>query len=662
MNAALVTNIGDLRNINSDELVSRISEGFEKVYLHHPSTDEQNSWRNSIPAIINNLPIECDELPIIVEMRMPIGNERADLILLGGNNQAIVVELKHWSGSISQYGSISNQVTLGGDAGVLRTHPGYQCDGYVGKLNNFHSVGNSYDIIGLVFLDSINYSQELDNLLNTFNSAIVYRDKTDVLCETVCDNLLPNTLSVSDGISFAKGEYNISGRLVDFIRDNQFDIKQKIYTNLADSGFSLCDEQLIAVNQILIAAKEAVDQKSKGLEPKKKAFVINGSPGSGKTLVALSLLIEAIGNGIKSIYGLRRNGALVNTLRNAIDNNLNDRFRDLSGLVYFINVPRNNLGIADSGFKISNLDLIICDEAQRMLKDSLSVIFARSSVSAFFIDETQRLNWDEQGVKQNFIDETERNNVELVFLNDMPAGIRCRGGLPYHNFIEDLLLSPSSLDQGSLSNPVWKDEYQFKIFDNFDDFHFALKKARDRQNVRAAMVASWTESDGVYRWRLQNRPNTDLKNIRVGPRLQSGNNLYSYDTETISWVMNPDDYRVFWSGISSELDICASIYGSQGFESDVVGFIWGRDLVWDKDSDDWKLGGPNTSYDYSGGTIRQMSIKNLMNQIGDDKNHQHYDDVKTLLLNRARVFLTRGILGTYIYAEDKSTKEFLLSL
>jgi len=226
MNAALVTNIGDLRNINSDELVSRISEGFEKVYLHQPSIDEQNSWRNSIPAIINNLPTECDELPIIVEMRMPIGNERADLIILGGNNQAIVVELKHWSGSISQYGSISNQVTLGGDGGVLRTHPGYQCDGYVGKLNNFHSVGNSYDIIGLVFLDSINYTQELDNLLNTFNSAIVYRDKTDVLCEIVCDNLLPNTLSVSDGISFAKGEYNISGRLVDFIRDNQYDIKQ----------------------------------------------------------------------------------------------------------------------------------------------------------------------------------------------------------------------------------------------------------------------------------------------------------------------------------------------------------------------------------------------------------------------------------------------------
>jgi len=109
-------------------------------------------------------------------------------------------------------------------------------------------------------------------------------------------------------------------------------------------------------------------------------------------------------------------------------------------------------------------------------------------------------------------------------------------------------------------------------------------------------------------------------------------------------------------------DTCASIYGSQGFESDIVGFIWGRDLIWDSIANDWKLGGKNTSLDYSGGTLRTMSIKNLMDQIGNNINHQHYDGVKTLLLNRARIFMTRGVLGTYIYAEDNDTRDFLLSL
>ena len=129
----------------------------------------------------------------------------------------------------------------------------------------------------------------------------------------------------------------------------------------------------------------------------------------------------------------------------------------------------------------------------------------------------------------NFIDEAEKNDVDLVFLDKLPEGIRCRGGLPYHNFLEGLLPKPSSLEKGALAKPAWKDKYQFKIFEHFDEFHFALKQAKDNQNVRVAMVASWTESDGDHKWRLKDRPDSPLKNIRVGPVLQSGKNLYPKD-------------------------------------------------------------------------------------------------------------------------------------
>jgi hypothetical protein len=662
MNAALVTNIGDLRNINSDELVSKITEGFKNVYSQSPSPDEKSSWVNSIPALISKLPSTCDELPIIIEMRMPIGNERADIIILGGNDQAIIVELKHWKGKIQPYGQIDNQVLLGGESGLLRTHPCYQCDGYVGKIKNFHSIGNTFKIMGLVFLDSIPFSQNLDNFLNTFNSTIIYSDRTDELSDIICEKLLPNSLSIDDAIKFSEGTYTISGRLVDFIRENQNKIKHKIYKKLADSGFSLCDEQLNAVNEILKNAKEAVEKKTKGLNPSKKAFVVNGPPGSGKTLVALSLLIEAIGSGVKSIYGLRRNRALINTLRNTIDDDLNDVFNDLSGLVYFINSPRNQMGIADKKFNQSNIDMIICDEGQRMVTSSFPVIFERCNTTVFFVDETQRLNWDEQGVKENFIQAAESNNVELIFLESLPAGIRCRGGLPYHNFLESLLLNPTSINEGFLDNPPWGEEYSFRVFSDFDSFYSALQDAHENLEARVALVASWTESDGDHKWRLSNRPNTSLKNTRVSEHLQSGRKYYHSNTPTISWVMNPDDYRMFWSGKSSDLDICASIYGAHGFESDIVGFIWGNDLKWENELNNWSLGGKNTSYDYSGGDFKRMSVKNLMNQIDHDRTHEHYETVKTLLINRARIFLTRGILGTYVYCEDEETREYLLSL
>ena len=140
MNAAHVTTIGEIRNLininNIGLLLETIADGFGKVYYHHPSSEEKNAWKNSIPMLITSIPKDCDPLPIIFELRMPIGNERADAVILGGKNRAIIVELKHWSGKIQKYETVENQIVLGGSNGVLRTHPGYQCDGYVGKIKN----------------------------------------------------------------------------------------------------------------------------------------------------------------------------------------------------------------------------------------------------------------------------------------------------------------------------------------------------------------------------------------------------------------------------------------------------------------------------------------------------------------------------------------------
>ena len=72
----------------------------------------------------------------------------------------------------------------------------------------------------------------------------------------------------------------------------------------------------------------------------------------------------------------------------------------------------------------------------------------------------------------------------------------------------------------------------------------------------------------------------------------------------------------------------------------------------------WALGGSNTSRDSSA----TPNIRDKMNQIGGNISHPLYDDVKRLLLNRARIFLTRGILATFVYAEDEGTRAFLRTL
>jgi DUF2075 family protein len=105
----------------------------------------------------------------------------------------------------------------------------------------------------------------------------------------------------------------------------------------------------------------------------------------------------------------------------------------------------------------------------------------------------------------------------------------------------------------------------------------------------------------------------------------------------------------FWlHGKSNDLDRAASIYGAQGFESDYVGVIWGRDLV--LRNQQWALGDPNLCYDTIDGLVSA------------GRNRRWTNEALELVRNRYRIFLTRGIKGTLIFCEDAETREFLLGL
>jgi uncharacterized protein len=139
----------------------------------------------------------------------------------------------------------------------------------------------------------------------------------------------------------------------------------------------------------------------------------------------------------------------------------------------------------------------------------------------------------------------------------------------------------------------------------------------------------------------------DPKNLRIGFPLCSNFDLYRESDVEIRWLMDESDYVRYWAGgMSNNLDR-ASIYGCQGFESDYVGVVWGRDLILRRGI--WALGDPNCSYDTTdklvSGRIRTWA-----------------EEALTLLRNRYRIFLTRGILGTLIFCEDKPTQEFFTKL
>ena len=161
---------------------------------------------------------------------------------------------------------------------------------------------------------------------------------------------------------------------------------------------------------------------------------------------------------------------------------------------------------------------------------------------------------------------------------------------------------------------------------------------------RVAMVASFTESPG--------NPSkiTAADNLRIGYPLTSGFDLYKNLDINIPWLMSTVHYKQFWmNGRSNQLDRVASIYGAQGFESDFVGIVWGRDLLF-RDGN-WILGNPNHCYDAIDRLISKRSGR-----------HQWAPEALELMINRYRIFLTRGIKGTLVFCEDDETRRYLMGL
>ncbi|MDW7983447.1 MAG: DUF2075 domain-containing protein [Acidobacteriota bacterium] len=415
-------------------------------------------------------------------------------------------------------------------------------------------------------------------------------------------------------------------------------LSEKGLQALCGSGWGPSEEQSLLIEEILEAAREG----------RKVCFLIQGEPGSGKTYVALLTLLRALndsslpGKGNRAVLGYRNN-RLLNTLRRV--------FRECApGLdvpIWFY-APPGGKGLAVGDPQSETFErfcVVLCDEAQRLSRDNIQVILHRGPVVAFFYDERQILNEEEEGRTENFKKEAERLGFEVKEWN-LQGIYRVLGGRAYHDFVERLLTEPRSARLPA-NMP-----YEFRVFSDIREMLDALRR-KAQKGWKVALVAAFTEAPGDREKPTGKTP----KNLRIGYPLYSGFERYKGLGLDIYWLMDErDQYPRFWyGGESNQLTHCASIYGCQGFEADYVGVVWGRDLVWR--GEDWDLG--EACEDTVG--YKKRSLKQLMEEArnGDREARKL---ARTLLINRYRIFLTRGILGTFVYREDDETLEFLRSL
>ena len=623
MASAYSGTIGHLRKlVLQGQLETNMRDSYESHFGGAPPS-LVNSWLASIPAFLDILhSSEFESLGILLELRMPIGDERADAVLLGGSSdelKGIVVEMKQWSSFKETASSLFVDVPIEGK----QEHPSAQALNYEGKLKNLHSVGQHYDWKSVCLMHNLpsNYTSTLHDSYDpelVSRAPIFGKDDMESFAESCSEHLCPPKLKKNDVNKFDAAVYEQTKSFFDIIRNSGGDIAKNVTTAIADTGAGLTSEQELLAEEVLVSA-------SNGEE---KVFIVKGSPGSGKSLVAVHLLLKALARELRSLLALRNN-RLMTILREC----LNKASPGASGATIYSSVPMSQRGLGDSGCNWSG-DLVVCDETQRFNDKNLPVIMKRSPTVVFFYDESQILNPPEQGTKENFLKHASQLG-KTVEERGLTSFMRCRGGTEYHEWVEGLI----SLKEGNETSggTPWHNKYEFSVTDDIQSLISYLETRREQNKV--AMVASFTESKGKMKARFHQ------DNIRIGHPLSSGFDIYRGTNLTIPWLMDPkSDYTPFWlEGESNNLDTVSSIYGCQGFESDYVGVVWGRDFI--RRGNSWKIGDSKIITD---------NIDGLQTSTRNDP-----ELALKLLQNRYRIFLTRGMLGTTIFCEDAETGKYL---
>ncbi|AWR96040.1 DNA/RNA helicase domain-containing protein [Acidianus brierleyi] len=584
----------------TDEAYNNLVNEYVETYNEKPSIKQENAWKKLLDLLQElNVPH-----PIILEY--PIFTERADIIF-ADKDKAVVVEAKGWR-SVKKLGD--NVVEADGE---LHLDPCYQLNNYVYKLNFFHSSNLKFK--GLLFLyNTRDYSSEECKTLRTIEEL---------------RNELKNLPSgdLNDARKIVDSKLMLKHTFIELVKKVKEKRLKDVSKVLLSTGYGLTEEQMRVL-------KDVLDSLDKG---ERKNFIIQGESGSGKSLLAITLYLEALSRGYFAILAYKNN-RLISAVRQALGS-------ELSSLVMFYSTGRN-IGIGEKGFdewfskhikskeSKTDIDLIVFDEAQRMT-DNVIRNSPKGKINVYFYDDSQVLIGNEAGTRENLL-------KYLQNVSEYKLSSPFREPKQYLEFVRKIL-------QGEKAK---SGDFDFKIFDNITDMFNELKNEKNH-GMKTALICSFTESEGDN----NNKTSWEsIKNIRIGYPLQSGFDLYKgmkYEGNEIKvkWLMDEKtEYPRYWKGELDSLKYCSSVYGSQGFEADYVGVVWGRDLIWH--NGEWIVNsGPIT--DYVGGS---SSLKKLAN------NPKKRDKALLLLKNRYYIMLTRGIRGVYVFFEDKGTAKAVKGL
>ena len=605
-----------LVSVEQDTIAYEIEQNIYEKMNRHTARSEFRAWENSLEymyKVMNDQEIPMDA-GIAIEYNIPQTSKRIDFLVSGYDESergnVVIIELKQWDKIESIQGKDGLVETYTGNAVRKVVHPSYQAWSYASLIKDYNQAvqDNELNLWPCAYLH--NYRRKPNDPLDEVQYGI-YLEDAPVFTRGQVDKLrafIKRCVVKGDNKAFL---YAIEHGRIKPSKSLQDTILSMLKGN---PEFVMLDEQKVVYEEILSASRKSVEDN------KKRVIIVQGGPGTGKTVVAINLLAK-LTNEEQFCHYVSKNSAP----RNVYQKKLKGEIKKSS----IENMFKGSGIYTEAGDGI--VDTILVDEAHRLNEKSgmfqnmgenqIKEIIHAGRCSVFFIDESQRVTTSDIGS----IDEIEKwayqAEAEIIKM-ELVSQFRCNGSDGYLSWLDN------TLDIRETANWDMSDiDYDIQIMDSPHEVRNIILE-KNKLNNKARILAGY-----CWEWKKEGRNNSNSPDIII-------------EDFEMSW--NLENTSTFAIDEDSVNEI-GCIHSSQGLEFDYVGVIIGEDMRYENNK---------VITDFTKRAKTDQSLKGIK-KLYKENPQEAKKIADEIIKNTYRTLMTRGMKGCYVYCVDKELAKYL---
>ena len=595
-------------------IADKIRNKYIEVVKKRPSAPEFNSWKNSMQYMRGVL--SDNDIPnnagIAIEYNIPPTGCRIDFMMSGYNkdkSNVVIIELKQWDKAteVKDMNGIYKVNTFTG--GGLRdvNHPSYQAMTYANLIRDYNESVQLKDInvIPCAYLHNY-YFEDDDTLLS--DDYKEYTDQAPLFGHSdvikLRDFIKKYIEDGDDGdilYEIDNGKIRPSKMLQDSLRNMLKGNKE----------FYMIDNQKIVYEYALRNAIDTVSANDKNV------MIVRGGPGTGKSVLAVNLLVELNNRNMTCFY-VTKNAAprsvYASKLRGDYTQTYINHLFQSSG--NFIDEERNKLDclVVDEAHRLNAKSGMFQNKGENQIKEIINA----AKFSIFFIDENQKVTLKDIG-SEDLIRKFAKEQGAGIYTFDLDSQFRCNGS-------DDRILDIKDTANFDIDGF----DYDFRILDDPNDVRRLIEE-KNKINNKSRIVAGY-----CWNWISEGKNNSNVHDIQIPE--------YNFE---MSWNLGNS---TTWAIDSESVNEVGCIHTCQGLEFDYIGVIIGDDLRYENDhivTDYTKRAKTDTSLN---------GIKKIAKEQGQEVANKIAD---IIIKNTYRTLMTRGMKGCYVYCTNKELAEYL---